>query len=48
MLRIELIYDWICDMSSRVDTLNNNKFIVGFPWIVIISQDYGFFSCIGS
>ena len=28
MLRIELTYDWMCDMSSRVDTINNNKSIV--------------------
>ena len=39
MLRIELIYDWMCDMSSRVDVINNNKSIVHFRWFVIISQD---------
>ena len=39
MLRIELIYDWMCDMSSRVDAINNNKSIVRFRWFVIILQD---------
>ena len=39
MLRIELIYDWMCHMSSRVDAINNNKSIVRFRWFVIISQD---------
>ena len=46
MLHIELIYDWMCDMSSRVDAINNNKSIVRFRWFAIVSQDYGFFSCI--
>ena len=39
MLGIELIYDWMCDMSSHVDAINNNKSIVHFRWIFIISQD---------
>ena len=39
MLRIELIYDWMCDMPSHVDAINNNKSIVRFRWFVIISQD---------
>ena len=39
MLRIELIYDWMCDMSRRVGVINNNKSIVRFRWFVIISQD---------
>ena len=39
MLRLELICDWMCDMSSRVDAINNNKFIVRFRWFVIILQD---------
>ena len=39
MLRIELIYDWMCDMSSRVDATDNNKPVVRFPWFAIISQD---------
>ena len=38
MLRIELIYDWMCDMSSRVDAINN-KSIARFQWFAIISQD---------
>ena len=38
MLRIELIYDWMCDMSSRVDAINN-KSIVRLRWFAIISQD---------
>ena len=38
MLRIELIYDWMCDMASRVGVINN-KSIVRFRWFVIISQD---------
>ena len=40
MLHIELIYDWMCDMSSRVDAINNNKSIVRFRWFAIILQDY--------
>ena len=39
MLRIELIYDWMCDMSSRVDATDNKKSVVRFRWFVIISQD---------
>ena len=42
MLRIELIYDWMCDMSSCVDAINNNKSMVRFRWFVIFSQDYFF------
>ena len=42
MFRIELIYDWICDMSSRVDAINNNKSVVRLRWFVIISQGYFF------
>ena len=30
MLRIELMYDWMCIMSSRVDAINNNS---AFPSI---------------
>ena len=30
LLRIELIRDSMCDMSSRVDAINNSKFIVRF------------------
>ena len=40
MLRTELIYDWMCDMSSRVDAINNNKSTVRFRWFAIISQDH--------
>ena len=39
MLRVELIYDWMCDMSSRIDAINNSKSIVRFRWFVIILQD---------
>ena len=39
MLRIELIYDWMCDMSSHIDAINNNKSIVHFWWFVIILLD---------
>ena len=39
MSRIELIYDWMCDMSSRVDAINSNKSMVRFQWFVIILQD---------
>ena len=39
MLRIEVIYDWMCDMCSRVDAINNSKSIVRFRWVAIISQD---------
>ena len=39
MLRMELTYDWMCDMSSRIDIINNNKSIVHFQWFIIISQD---------
>ena len=38
MLRIELVYDWMCDMSSCVDVINN-KSIMRFWWFVIILQD---------
>ena len=30
MLRIELTHDCMCDMSSHVDAINNNKSIVRF------------------
>ena len=33
------MYNWMCDMSSRVDAINNNKSIVLFRLFVIISQD---------
>ena len=39
MLCIELIYDWMYDMSSGIDAINNNKSIVRFQWFVIILQD---------
>ena len=39
MLRIELIYDWMYDMSSHIDTINNSKSIVRFWWFVIIFLD---------
>ena len=39
MLRIELIYDWMCDMSIHIDAINNNKSIVHFWWFVIILLD---------
>ena len=39
MLHIEVIYDWMCDMSSRIDAINNNKSIVHLRWFVIILQD---------
>ena len=39
MLRIELTYDWMCDMSSRVEAINSNKSIVRFRWFVTILQD---------
>ena len=39
MLRIELIYDWMYDMSSPIDTINNSKSIVRFWWFVIIFLD---------
>ena len=42
MLRIELTYDWMCDMFSRVDAINNNKSIARFRWIAIISQEQFF------
>ena len=39
MLHIELIYYWMCAMSSRVDAINNNKSLVCFEWYVINTQD---------
>ena len=30
----------MCDISSRVDAINNNKSIVRFRWFAIILQDY--------
>ena len=39
MLCNELIYDWMCDMSSRIDAINNNKSTVHLRWFVIILQD---------
>ena len=39
MLHLELIYEWMCDMSSRIDAIDNNKSIVRFRWFVIILQD---------
>ena len=36
MLRIELIYDWMCDMSSCIDAIKSK---VCFWWFVIILQD---------
>ena len=43
MLHLELIYEWMWDMSSRVHAINNNKSIVRFRWFVIILQDCTFF-----
>ena len=37
MLRIELVYDWMCDMSSCVDVINN-KSIMRFWWFVIMAS----------
>ena len=42
MLHIELIYDWMCDMPSPIDTINDDKSIVRFQWFAIILQDYFF------
>ena len=30
----------MCDKSSRVDAINNNKYTVRFRWFAIILQDY--------